>query len=295
MRWKLCTAIPVFLCLALATAHADTPQERPTATPADDSLRIGIFPRRRQTLTLRLFTPLARFLEAELQRKVVLESAPDFASFWPRIADYRFDLVHFNQYHYLRSHRDYGYQVILRNEEFGESTIAGVLLARRDSGIETLADLRGRKIVFGGGRMAMISYIVPTYLLRKAGLREGDYSYQFALTPPKAAIAVYYHQAAVAGTGHRILNLPIIKKELDVDDLHIIAQSEPLAHLPWAISPHMDPALGRRIRALMISLRDSDAGRAILTAARVTAFVPTQDADYDPHRRIVREVLNEQY
>ncbi len=288
MYWKFASVVLLFACLGLTASPA-------VAAEGDEVLRIGVFPRRDPALTERLFTPLAHHLAARLQRKVELGSAPDFAAFWSSVAAQRFDLVHFNQYHYLRSHRDHSYRVILRNEEFGESTIAGVLLVRRDSGIERLEDVRGRKIVFGGGRMAMISHIVPVYLLRQAGLREGDYSHQFALTPPKAALAVYYHQAAVAGTGHRILSLPVVRKAIDVEQLRIIARSEPLAHLPWAVSPRVSPALARRIRDIMAGLKDSEDGRAVLASARVTGFVPAQDSDYDPHRHIVREVFDEHY
>lgn len=98
-------------CL-LGTVAADT-------TP----FRIGVFPRLNQDKTLRQFQPLAEWLGRHLGREVVLESAPDFAAFWERVKAERYALIHYNQYHYIRAHREFGHRVILKNEELGRSQI----------------------------------------------------------------------------------------------------------------------------------------------------------------------------
>jgi phosphonate transport system substrate-binding protein len=64
-------------------------------------------------------------------------------------------------------------------------TISGTIFVRRDSGIERLEQL-WEKILFGGGPRAMMSYIVPTYLLPQAGLKAGDYDKTYAINPPHA-------------------------------------------------------------------------------------------------------------
>ena len=174
-------------------------------------LKLGIFPRRSAQITERMFRPLSDELSKKLGTKVLLETTHDFASFWDNVANKRYDIVHYNQYHYLKSHNQFGYQVFAQNVEFGHKQIAGAILVRRDSGIETPADLKGKTIVFGGGRSAMQAYITATYLLRQAGLKQGDYFEQFALNPPKACIATYYRKAAAAGAGNYVLELPNIK------------------------------------------------------------------------------------
>ena len=262
---------------------------------AEEPLTIGIFPRRSATTTLELFTPLVDYLSNKLNRKVVLATAPDFASFWNKVANREYDLVHYNQYHYLRSRKMFGYRVILRNEEFGRSAFAGALVARKDSGVDDVADLKGKKIVFGGGRMAMISYIVATDLLREGGLGEGDYLTQFALTPPKACIATYYRQAAAAGAGDGILQLPSVAKQIDTDEMTLIAISKPLAHLPWAVSGRISQQLADQIQTTLAHMNQQGRGKQILANAGLTGLVVTSDSDYNPHREIVQRVLGEQY
>lgn len=261
--------------------------------PQQSALIMGIFPRRSVEVTQQLFSPLAEYLSRELKRPVHLETSYDFASFWEQVKLKHYDIVHYNQYHYLRSHKALGYQVIAKNEEFGSGTIAGAIVVRSDSGIHTLQDLKGKKIVFGGDRHAMQAYISATYLLRQAGLNPGDYFEQFALTPPKAAIATFYHQASAAGTGDHVLDLPQVKKEIGNDQMAYLAKSEPIAQLPWAVKGDMPQQLIKQISSLLINLHNSPEGKGILKNMRVTNLLPASDSDYDSARRIIKAVLHE--
>ena len=265
----------------------------PAADPGGEvpSLILGVFPRRGHDTTLELFRPLADHLAATLDRRVKLVTTYDFPSFWRLVVDRRFDLVHYNQYHYVRSHSDQGYEVIAKNEEFGRSTLAPTIVVRRDSGIGKLSDLRGKRLVFGGGRRAMISYLGATFLLLQAGLDPGDYSARFALNPLRACAAVFYHQADAAGAGDITLDLPALREQIDTSQLRYVAVGPPLAHLPWAVRGDLAPDLRARIRDTLVGMAADEAGRKALRRARLTRIVPAYDGEYDPHRRIIAAVL----
>lgn len=254
---------------------------------------MGVFPRRSVQTTTEIFTPLAKYLSSKLQREVRLETTHDFASFWQQVGQKRYDIVHYNQYHYLRSHKEFGYRVIAQNEEFGLSKIAGAIVVRTDSGINSLHDLRGKKIVFGGDRLAMQAYITASYLLRQAGLKPGDYFEQFALNPPKAAIATFYQQAAAAGTGDHVLELPRVTEEIDTSKMKYLATSQPVAHLPWAVKAEMPAQLVGEVSSLLTGLKQSADGRELLQQLRLSNILPASDVDYNEHRHIIKTVLNE--
>ncbi len=260
------------------------------AEGASEPLRLGIFPRRDAVLTTRLFKPLASYLEQELGRPVALEASASFEDFQQRLSESRYDLVHMNQYHFVKSHQTQGYEVLVQNEEFGEPSIRGALYVRKDSGISEVSQLKGKTILFGGGKRAMMSYVVPVYLLREAGLQEGDYSPRFASSPPNAVLATFLGQADAGGAGEVVRRLPMVHKKIDVEALTLLAVSQDLAHLPWAVRPDMPPPLRQKIRQLMLDLKQSDAGRAILKSARLSGFNPAQNSDYDEHRRIIARV-----
>lgn len=284
-----------FVTALVAVLLAGTALAAPPPPAEQDPLTMGIFPRRSPSVTMRMFRPLADYLTQKLDRPVILETAPDFASFWKNVVEQRYDIVHYNQYHYVRSHRMFNYRAIAKNEEFGSASISAAIVVRKDSGITSLRGLRGRKIAFGGGRKAMVSYIMATYLLRQSGLQDGDYLSQFALTPPKACVAVYFHQAAAAGVGHHVLDLPNVKRSIDRDQMRYLAISEPVAHLPWAVSPRVNESTTRAIQALMSALGTSAQGKRILNSAALTGLHRADDSDYDTHRRIIRVVLGEEF
>lgn len=263
------------------------------AAQSQSPLIMGIFPRRSVQITTKMFGPLARYLSQALQRPVKFETTYDFASFWEQVKHKRYDIVHYNQYHYLLSHKALGYRVIAKNEEFGTSRIAGAIAVRTDSGIHSLKDLKGKKIVFGGDRMAMMAYISATYLLRQAGLNPGDYFEQFALNPPKAAIAAYYHQAMAAGIGNHVLSLPRVHKEIGDSQMKYLAQTEPIAHLPWAVKADMSPQLARQITHLLTGLHQTPEGQALLNDMHLSNILPATDSDYDSARKIIKAVLHE--
>jgi len=262
---------------------------------ADDVLRIGIFPRRSVEATTKMFTPLAEYLEQQLGRKVSIDVPPDMPAFWSRLENGEFDLVHLNQYHYVRANAKSGWQAILKNEEFGDGNIAGALWVLKDSDIKRIDDLRGKLIVFGGGDHAMVASIMTRDLLQQAGLSDDSYIGMATLQPLKSIISVYYKQANAAGVAELVVKFPIIQEKIDVSKLRLLAKSKSLAHLPWAIRGDMKVNEKEKITNSLLSLNDSSNGKSVLKAAGLTGIRPVLDSDYDEHRLIIKRVLDEDY
>ncbi len=255
-------------------------------------ITMGVFPRRPAAVTHKLFKPLAEKLSQELGEPVKLVVAKDFQSFWQGAANQEYDLVHYNQYHYLLSRKEQGYKVIAVNEEFGSSEIAGALSVRKDSGINSVADLKGKTILFGGGKKAMGSYIAVTAILKAAGLEaDDDYTVKFAKNPPSAVIGVFNKGATAAGSGDVILKVGVVRKNIDVSEMAILATSDRFIQLPWAVKGDMPAEKAAKIEAVMTGLKANDP--AVLKAAKVTNFVPASDADFGKVREIVKYVTGE--
>jgi phosphonate transport system substrate-binding protein len=268
------------------TASAIWPR---AACAADDTLVMGVFPRLNAVETTTRYAPLAGYLGKQLDREVRLVTSKDFESFWQGVMERRYDIVQYNQYHYIRSAKDY--RVIAHNKEFGKSTVAGVLYVRKDSGITQLTQLRGRTVLFGGGEDAMISYIAPVYLILQAGLRKDEFKSQFAVNPINSVIGVYRKQADAAGSGDGAIEQPLLKNAINTDDLTILAVSEKLLHLPWAVKRTMPAKMRDSIQSALVNLGNSEAGQKILKSAVMTGIGKAEDKDYDPHRRMVRAVM----
>ena len=263
-----------------------------TSTAALADLTMGVFPRRPVAKTHKFFKPLAEKLSQEMGEPVKLVVAKNFKEFWKGAKNGTYDLVHYNQYHYLLSHKEKGYKVIAVNEEFGSNSIAGSLSVRKDSDINSVNDLKGKTILFGGGKKAMGSYIAPTAALQNAGLVAGkDYTVKFSKNPPSAVIGVYNKAADAAGAGNVILKVKGVTKKIDSSQMKILVESEKFIHLAWAVKGDMPQAKADKIQSIMTSLKSS--APAVLKAAKVTNFVKAADSDFTKVREIVKSVTGE--
>jgi len=261
----------------------------PVTQAAEDPLILGIFPRHKATETTTMYTPLANYLSERLSRKVILTTSKDFDSFWKAVTERRYDIVHYNQYHYILSAQSY--KVIAHNQEFGKDAVAGALYVRKDSGITEVSQLRGRTIMFGGGKDAMLSYIAPRFLLMQAGLKEGDFKTEFAVNPPNTLLALYHRQADAAGGGDILIDLPAVRNAINTQELRLLAKTEPLLFLPWAVKRTMPAKLGDSIQTILVELGNSDTGKNILKTAMTTGIGKAGDRDYDPHRKMTTAVF----
>lgn len=261
----------------------------------DDELLLGVFPRRNAADTITSFEPMARYLSEQLGRPVHLVTSMTFEAFWHNVETRRYDIVHFNQYHYAKSHNLYGYSAILKNEENGESTIAASIVVRKDSDLDKVADLKDKQIIFGGGPTAMQSYIGASYLLQQGGLKAQDYQTVFARNPPNAILATYYRQADAAGTGDKVLNFTLFNNAIDREQLKYLVRGRQLPHLPWAVSADVPDPLRIRIQEILAGLDKTPAGRKILASAHLTGLRIVHDKEYNQHRLIIRDILHEDY
>lgn len=70
---------------------------------------------------------------------------------------------------YVNANKKYGTQAIAKTILYGKSSYRSVIIAKKDSEINTLEDLKKRSFAFGETR-SLSSYIVPRILLLDAGI-----------------------------------------------------------------------------------------------------------------------------
>jgi phosphonate transport system substrate-binding protein len=125
----------------------------------------------------------------------------------------------------------------------------------------------------------------------QAGLKEGDFKTEFAVNPPNTMLALYNKLADAGGGGDILIDLPVVKNAIDTQQIKLLAATEPLLFLPWAVKRSMPAKLAEAIQSNLIELGRTDAGRAVLKAAQTTGIQKAGDNDYEPHRRMINAVF----
>lgn len=156
------TRFSFFLTLGLIFAGT-------TAKAGDKpELVFGIFPYVTPAQLMEFHSPLRDYIAKSLGRPVALVTAPDFQSFADRTQQGQYDLIltapHMGR---LAETRD-GYKRLVQTGH----TVQGIFLARKDSDIYRIEDLKGKRLMMA--QPVSLFYQMADQLLRKKGLVPGE-------------------------------------------------------------------------------------------------------------------------
>lgn len=102
------------------------------------------------------------------------------------------------------------------------------------------------------------------------------------------------HENIAIGVLAGVFDAGAVKDEVfarfEAQGLRALAASEPLPDHVFVVRQGLKAELVDRLRAALLSLRDSAQGRQVLEGMEkgLTALVPVKDSDYDPLRAILR-------
>ena len=156
----------------------------------------------------------------------------------------------------------------------------GVICVRKDSPIQSLADLKGKTFAFGSEKSTMGRYVAQLFLAQH-GITAADLkSFQYLGRHDRVAAAVAAGQFDAGALEETIFN-KLAKESLPIRPL---ASYRDLTKA-WVARIGLDTTLKAKLRDALIAMHDP----AALHALRFDGFTATTDADYDPTRAAVKE------
>ena len=167
----------------------------------------------------------------------------------------------------------------------GQSAYLSVIIARKDGGLATPADLKGRSFAF----------VDPTsasgHLFPKAGLLQAGYDPErtfgrviFSGSHDASILAVANKKVDAAAVADRILASAIAKGTVKQEDLHIVWSSSPIPESPMVWRKDLDPALKDKVAKALANVKDLPWG----DQGVLNGFQPTSDAAYNVVRDTAR-------
>ncbi len=253
----------------------------PRTLPAEE-ITMGVLPRLAPVELYEMFTPLADYLSRETGEKVRLVIPRNFEAFKTMVKSNLVDLGFCNSLVYVQLKKERDIEPLaLAAEPKAGTRFRGVIIARRDSGIRTVRDLKGKKLVFVEKDSAA-GHIFQMLTLSRAGL---DIRKDFILLPFATkhdnVIKAVFNGAADAG-GVREDDLERFKGKVDASQLKVVAYTDYYPNWPLFSTPRLKKESVARIRAALLKLKpNSPQARPVLGTASVTGFAPVSDRDYD--------------
>ena len=250
--------------------------------------------------TMQRFLPLTRYLSDKVG--VDFEMVPvDTNDFEKRFTNGEFVFTHTNSILYVILRENQGAELLASEKrgKFGART-AGAIIARKGSGIEKLADIKGKRMAFGP-MLAPTGYLAEYDLMLAAGINpENDLAHY---TIPSGS---FKHEKLIYGVLHGkydvaaapILDIENMTREgkIAADDIVILAQSAPIPYCTFAVAKGTDPALVKKVKDALMALKPADSAEVdgerlkVMKAAWIDGYEELLDSDYNVIRDMAKRV-----
>ena len=188
---------------------------------------------------------------------------------------------------YVLAHDKCGADVILGAIRFGSATYNGQILANVDSGIETLADLKGKRFAFTDPASTS-GYLYPSALMLDNGINpQTDLAEAvFAGSHTSAAIAVYQGTVDAAATYVDARNSLVDRFPDIMEKTKVIATTADIPNDTISIRPGLDPEVVDAFKKAMLDIVSTDEGKQIVyDIYEWDGIAESNDALFEPVRQ----------
>lgn len=266
--------------------------------PQVPTYRIGYMICNSEEETLQRFTPLTIYLSNKLG--VRFEAvAIDTLKFSQEIDN--LDFTHTNSLLYIMYNRLNGLE-ILAAEKRGElgAKSKGLVVSLKKSGITSLADLKGKSMIFGP-MLAPTAFMSQTYILKKKGfLIDEDLAYYDFPTGSfkheKVIYSVLFGKYDAGAFPYYDFEIMARQGKIDPEDFTILAEGPLIPYCNFAVTQKVDENLARRFKEALLAIKDTDMVEIeggervnILERAELQGFEDVADADFDIVRKMAKE------
>lgn len=250
--------------------------------PASAEIRFGTLPRLTAAELQTMYAPLAGYLAKETGEKVSIVVPKTFDDFKRAVKAGQIDIGFANPLVYVQVKEKVDIEPLALSSDVTSGTrLRGIIIVRKDSGINSLQDLRSKKISFMA-KDSPAAYLFQVLLLSKAGLEiHKDFTVlPFAKRHDKI-IKEVLDKTADAGAV-REDEFEKMKNSADFSQLRIIGYTDYLPNWPAFATPKLNKATAGKIRAALLKLKPNDPqNEKILGLARLSGFIPVADKEYD--------------
>src|SRR5882724_2298824 len=236
------------------------------------------------------FDPLATYLSDAIGQKVVLYVARDYGDLRAQMEAGVVDIGSFSPFAYVDAMRGGKIRIIAQSIINGTAYYRGIIVARKDSGLKTVADLKGKRFAFVDPKSAS-GYVYPRAMLIEKGLDPksyfketifaGDHNKVIAavLNGRVDAGAIYEGALAVAKTNG-----------VPTENLVTLASTDPIPHDAIAVRTGLDDTLVKKIQTALVDMDKTEAGRRVIANSKkkLTGHVVAEDSLFDVVRRTAK-------
>lgn len=268
----------VFLtCAALAAGAALT-----GLAQAQSVFRVTTIPEEAATEQVRKFAPLANYLEKALGVKVEFTPVSDYPAAVETLVNKKVDLVWFGGFTFVQANLRSGGKVVPLAQREEDAKFQSVFIAKTDSGIKSLADMKGKQISFGS-QSSTSGHLMPRSFLLQANINpEKDFRRIAYSGAHDATIAsVVSGKVDAAALDITVWKKFVAENKVDTKAVDVFFTTPGYFNYNWSVHADMPAAMQAKVKAALLALDPANPAHAeILKLNRATRYMATTPDNY---------------
>ena len=280
--------ITLCLCALILAGCGQEPappkQTTTKTTTTQKSIVIGLIPEQNIFKQLERYEPLKGYLSGKIGMIVTFKIQPTYEDIIVKFTSGEIDGAFLGSFIYTLAHEKLGVEVLARPvSPDNTSTYHGLIFVRKDSGINSVQGMKGKRFAFVG-KATYAGYLFPIEYFRHHGIsnpKEYLKESYFAGTQSDVILDVLNKKADIGAAKNTIFNKlakedPRIKKNLVV-----LERSPDVPENAIALRKDIDGSLRRSLLNAFLNMHLDPEGREVLEKFGAQRFIETKDEEYD--------------
>src|SRR6267143_5017738 len=194
------------------------------------------------------FDPLMAYLSNALGQKVTLYIAKDYGDLRTQMENGAVDVGSFSPFAYVDAARGGKIHIIAQSIIEGSATYRGIIVTRKDTGLKSIADLKGKRFAFVDPKSAS-GYVYPRAMLIEKRINPETFFKEtiFAGSHDKVIAAVLEGRVDAGAIYDGALGVAQ-RSGVSTENLITLASSDPIPHDAIAVRIGLNEELAKRIQ-----------------------------------------------
>lgn len=282
------------LAVLLATGCEKSKQE-PLSRKSfgQQEVLIGLIPEQNIFRQRERYQILRKYLSDKLGIAVNFSSLSRYGNILERFQEEKMDAAFFGSFTGALAIQKLGVEPLARPVNLdGTSTYHGYIFVRKDSGIRTVQDMKGKRFAFVD-RATTAGYLFPLAYFREHGVP--DYRAYlgetfFAGSHDASILAVLNKEVDIGSAKNTIYDQLASENPRIEQELVILAASKTVPQNGLAVRKDLDPELKRALKQVLLDMEKNSEGAEVLRQFGARSFVETAEKDYSYVYTLATEV-----
>ena len=262
--------------------------------PTAQKVTYAYLPQYSKEISLERHQDIVAFIKKETGLDIIQVFPESFDDHMKKVGSGEIDISFSNPFVYIKIAQQYDARAFGRIiEKEGKDMFRGEICVLKDSPLQTLADLKGKRVMAVSPSSAG-GYLFQRGMLVEAGIDPNeDLTIDFAQEAgkqEKAFLAMYSgeYDACFVREGTRT---EVMKDQVDISKVRVLAYTPWYSGWVYAARKGLDPVVLDKIRSAMLKLDFKDPeDKVILEKAKFVKIVSSEDKDFNSIRELATKL-----